>query len=147
VCAARLTKAAELSTDADVVVLSGWSRMPGTRSEAELMARAWHGRAAELVVDPDARTTAENATNALDDIRRVGTTEVVVVTSSWHAARAATAFRWLLRGSGTNVNVASPPGRSWRASLRELALWPLLPGQLFRARCSRRRGESRFPTA
>src|SRR5262249_12326381 len=98
VCAARLARAAELSTDADVVVLSGWSRVPGTRSEAEEMARGWKGRAAEVVVDPDARTTAENAANALDDIHRVGADEVLVVTSGWHAPRARAAFRWLLRG-------------------------------------------------
>jgi uncharacterized SAM-binding protein YcdF (DUF218 family) len=141
VCAARLARAAELSTDADVVVLSGWSRVPGTRSEAELMARAWQGRAAELVVDPDARTTAENAANALDDIRRTAADEVVVVTSSWHAPRAGAAFRWLLRGRGIRLSTASPAGRSVRATLRELALWPLLPGQLYRVR-SRTSGDS-----
>jgi uncharacterized SAM-binding protein YcdF (DUF218 family) len=145
-CAARLRRAAELSTDADVVVLSGWSRVPGTRSEAELMARAWPGRAAELVVDPDARTTAENAANALDDIRRAGVREVVVVTSSWHAGRARAAFRWLLRGSGIQVSVVSPPGRSWRAALRELVLWPLLPAQLGRVGLRERRaGMGRSP--
>jgi uncharacterized SAM-binding protein YcdF (DUF218 family) len=134
VCAARLARAAELSTDADVVVLSGWSRVAGTRSEAELMARAWRGRAAELVVDPDARTTAENAANALDDIHRVDADEVVVVTSGWHAPRARAAFRWLLRGRGIRLRTASPAGRSVRATLRELGLWPVLPGQLYRAR-------------
>ena len=72
----------------DVVVLSGWARVPGTRSEAELMAAAWSGVAREVVVDPDARTTVGNARNALDDILRVGAGEVVVVTSRWHAARA-----------------------------------------------------------
>ena len=41
VAAARLARAAEISTDDDVVVLSGWARVPGTRSEAELMAAAW----------------------------------------------------------------------------------------------------------
>jgi uncharacterized SAM-binding protein YcdF (DUF218 family) len=134
VCAARLACAAEVSTESDVVVLSGWSRLPGTRSEAELMAAAWSGAAALVVVDPDARTTAENAANALDDVSRSGVREVVVVTSQWHAARAKAAFRWLLRGGGISVTAASPPGRSWRASLRELALWPLLPAQLHRAR-------------
>ncbi len=68
--AARLARAAEVSTASDVVVLSGWARVPGTRSEAELMAGAWRGHARELVVDPNARTTVGNAANALDDIRR-----------------------------------------------------------------------------
>ena len=139
VCAARLDRAAELSTPGDVVVLSGWSRTPHTPSEAELMAAAWRGRASEVVLDPDARTTAENAANALDDIRLARAREVVVVTSGWHAARARAAFRWLLRGRGIRVSSASPPGRSLRASLRELALWLLLPAQLRRARHSRSR--------
>lgn len=136
VCAARLATAATLTTAADVVVFSGWARTAGRRSEAELMRDAWRGAAAEVVSDPDARTTVENMANALGDIRRSGTTEVLIVTSSWHAARASAALRWLLRGSGVSVRSASPPGRSIRASLRELALWPLLPFQLRHARRS-----------
>ena len=134
VCAARLAHAATLSTPDDVVVLSGWSRVPGGRPEAELMARAWTGRARRVVVDPDARTTAENAVNALDDIVHDGASDVVVVTSSWHAPRARAAFRWLLRRRGVRVTSSSPPGRSLRASLRELLLWLLLPAQLFAQR-------------
>jgi uncharacterized SAM-binding protein YcdF (DUF218 family) len=130
VCAARLARAAEVSTPNDVVVLSGWARRPGHESEAELMAAAWEGAVAELVVDPVARTTAENAANALDDVLRVGAREVVVVTSSWHAPRARALFRWLLRGSGAEVRSVSPRGRSARAIAREVALWPLVPVQL-----------------
>lgn len=133
--AARLARAAEVSTEDDVVVLSGWARVPGTRSEAELMAAAWAGAARELVVDPDARTTVGNARNALNDIRRVRAREVVIVTSRWHVARAKAAFRWLLRGSGVRVSSISPH-EAWdpRASVRELALWVLLPGQLVATR-------------
>ena len=131
VCAARLELAAEVATVEDVVVLSGWARVSGTHSEAELMRAAWSGAAREVVVDPDARTTVENMANALNDVLRVGASEVVVVTSSWHAARAKTALRWLLRHTGIRVRSVSPPGRSRRAALRELALWPLLPFQLW----------------
>ena len=135
VAAARLARAAEVATEHDVVVLSGWARVPGTRSEAELMAAAWQGRARELVVDPDARTTVGNATNALNDIRRVGARDVVVVTSRWHAPRAKAAFRLLLRGRGVRVVAVSPCGpRDVRASVRELPLWALLPAQLAAAR-------------
>jgi uncharacterized SAM-binding protein YcdF (DUF218 family) len=135
VAAARLARAAEVSTEDDVVVLSGWARVPGTRSEAELMAAAWRGSARELVIDPDARTTVGNAANALDDISRVGARNVVVVTSRWHAARARAAFRLLLRGRGLRVSAAFPP-EPWnpRAGLRELGLWPLLPAQLWAVR-------------
>jgi uncharacterized SAM-binding protein YcdF (DUF218 family) len=139
VCAARLRRAAEVATAEDVVVLSGWARPPGASSEAELRRAAWRGTAREVVVDPDARTTVENLANALDDVLRVGAREVVVVTSSWHAARATTALRRLLLHQGIRVRSTSPPGRSPRASLRELALWPLLPFQLWRVGRKRRR--------
>jgi len=131
VCAARLERAAEVATADDVVVLSGWARTSGRHSEAELMRAAWRGQAREVVVDPDARTTVENMANALNDVLRVGAREVVVVTSSWHAPRAKAALRWLLLHTGIKVRSASPPGRSRWGSLRELALWPLLPFQLW----------------
>lgn len=132
-CAARLERAAEVTTADDVVVLSGWARVPHTYSEAELMRAAWRGAAHEVVVDPDARTTVENMANALNDVLRVGAREVVVVTSSWHAPRAKSALRWLLRHTGIRVRSVSPPGGSRRAAARELALWPLLPFQLWAA--------------
>ena len=49
------------------------------------------------------------------------------------AARARAAMRWLLLHTEVRVRSSSPPKRSTRASLRELALWPLLPFQLWRA--------------
>lgn len=131
VCAARLTHAAEVTTSDDVVVLSGWARVPHTYSEADLMRAAWRGAAREVVVDPDARTTVENMANALNDVFRVGAHEVLIVTSSWHAPRAKAALRWLLRHTGVKVRSTSPPGESGRTSLRELTLWPLLPFQLW----------------
>ena len=131
VCAARLDRAAEVTTADDVVVLSGWARVPHTYSEAELMRAAWRGAAHEVVVDPDARTTVENMANALNDVLRVGAKEVVVVTSSWHAPRAKAALRWLLRHTGIRVRSVSPPGGSRRGAARELGLWPLLPFQLW----------------
>jgi uncharacterized SAM-binding protein YcdF (DUF218 family) len=133
ICAARLAEAAAIARPDDVVVLSGWARSGNGRPEAELMREAWQGAAAELVVDPDARTTVENLANALNDILRVGAHEVVVVTSSWHAPRAKAAMRWLLMHTGIKVRSASPEGGSSQAFLRELTLWPLLPFQLWRA--------------
>lgn len=131
VCAARLERAAEVTTADDVVVLSGWARVPDTHSEAELMRAAWRGHAREVVVDPDARTTVDNMANAMNDVLRVGAKEVLVVTSSWHAPRAKAALRWLLRSTGIRVRAVSPPGKSRGAALRELPLWLLLPFQLW----------------
>lgn len=133
ICAARLARAQDLAGPNDVVVLSGWARAPHQRPEAELMAEAWRGYAAEVVVDPDARTTVHNVANAVNDVLRVGAREVVVVTSSWHAARARWAMRWLLLHTGITVRSASPDGRSLGALARELPLWALLPAQLWLA--------------
>ena len=134
VCRARLEHAARIARPDDVVVLSGWARRPHTSSEAALMRASWRGAAADVVLDENARTTAENAANAVADVLGVGAREVVVVTSAWHARRARAAFRWLLRGTGVRIAVDPPPARSRsRDRLRELALWPLLPAQLHHA--------------
>jgi uncharacterized SAM-binding protein YcdF (DUF218 family) len=146
VCAARLEHAARLTTAEDVVVLSGWARQRHTPSEASLMQAAWRGAASRVVVDEDARTTAENAANAIADIVGAHASEVVVVTSSWHARRARAAFAWLLRGTGIRLTVETPAAAtSARDALRELALWPLLPAQLYRARAAG--GGRRSPSA
>lgn len=135
ICQERLTHAATIATGDDVVVLSGWARVPGTQSEADLMAAAWSGLARELVVDPDARSTVGNATNAVDDVVRTGATEVVVVTSRWHAPRAAAAFRWRLRKEVvTVITTAPPPAGGVLNWLREVPCWALLPLQLARER-------------
>jgi uncharacterized SAM-binding protein YcdF (DUF218 family) len=140
VCAERVARAAELATPNDVVVLSGWARSRGTTPEAAMMLDAWRGSAAEVVVDPTARTTVENAANAVDDILRAGANEVLVVTSRWHAARACAAFRLVLRGRGVTVRAAWPDRPATRRErLRELGLWPVLPLQVARAAARRRR--------
>lgn len=131
ICAQRLAHAAQVATDDDVVVLSGWARVPGSRPEAELMADAWTGRSRELVLDPDARSTVGNAENAINDVYRTRAREVVVVTSQWHAPRAAAAFRWRLRKTGASVATTSPSEAGtvldwWRELLR----WIVLPLQL-----------------
>jgi hypothetical protein len=131
ICRERLAHAATIATEDDVVVLSGWARVPGTRSEAELMAAAWSGLNRELVVDPDARSTVGNATNAVDDVVRTGATEVLVVTSRWHAPRAAAAFRWRLRKElATVITTAPPRGGGVQNWLREVPCWAFLPLQL-----------------
>ena len=130
VCAQRLAHAAAVSTADDVVVLSGWSRHPGTPSEAELMAAAWTGTARELVVDPDATTTIENARNAIDDVVRCDADVVLVVTSRWHARRAVVIFRRQLCDTGAAIVAASPPGGRLIDWLREIPRWLALPLQL-----------------
>src|ERR1700749_3960284 len=77
----RLVREAEaLATadDADVVVFSGWSSTGGP-SEAEQMRDAWRGPDVELVVEPTARNTAENAARTLPLLLERGVTQAVVV--------------------------------------------------------------------
>lgn len=139
ICAARLAHAAGLVRDGDAVLLSGWSRHPTRLPEAELMRRAWSGSTAVLLSDPDARHTAENAANAAGHARELGVREVVVVTSTWHRARARTLFRSLLPGVRVSVVGAATPG-SARLYLREAAVFALVPFQL---RLARRRAAAR----
>ena len=129
ICAARLEHAAALAGEDDVVLLSGWSRHAGALPEAELMRRAWHGPEGALLSDPDARHTAQNAANAAAHARELGTREVIVVTSSWHRARAAVLFRRLLPGVEVTVVGARTPG-SARNYVREMAVFPLVPFQV-----------------
>ena len=129
ICVARLRRAEREAQPDDVVLLSGRAR--GRRgSEADLMARAWSGSRAELVLDRTAATTYGNAVATGALVRSLAPYEVVVVTSSWHARRAVALVRAALRGSAARVVSASAESpRSVRASIRELACWTLYPVQ------------------
>ncbi len=139
VCASRLAHGASMAGPKDVVVLSGWARHRRVRPEAELMAEAWDGTCRELVVDPDARHTVDNATNALDDLARTEAPIVVVVTSRWHAPRARAIFAWAVRGTGASVVTSSPAEPiDVRRLAAELPRWFILPLQLSAAERRRR---------
>ena len=121
ICAARLAVAEGVAADADVVLLSGWSRRRHRPSEAELMRRAWRGAEVELLADGDARTTAGNARAVAAAASALRAEEIVLVTSSWHARRA----RLLVRAAvGPDVALkVVTPSRTRPAHLvgRELA--------------------------
>ena len=124
ICARRLAHAEKLVGESGVVVLSG---------EAELMRDAWKGPAVELVSDPRARNTAGNAAGVAAVARELGASEVVIVTSRWHARRAALLLRAALRGSGIDVTTSSPPEPPGaRLFLRELACLAAAPWQAMR---------------
>jgi uncharacterized SAM-binding protein YcdF (DUF218 family) len=88
-----------------VVVFSGWAAGRGP-SEAEQMIEAWPGRRdVELVAEPTARTTAENASRSVPLLRDRGITEATVVCSSVHAPRVRYIFCELYRRFGIECDV------------------------------------------
>jgi uncharacterized SAM-binding protein YcdF (DUF218 family) len=119
---------------ADLVVFSGWSSTGGP-SEAEQMRDAWRGPDAELVVEPTARHTAENAARTLPLLLQRGVGRAVVVCAPSHLPRTRVLFGRLYRSSGIDVAFRAPRlVPSIRAVAWELAALPLLPLQLRAAR-------------
>ena len=134
VCAARLARAAEEVKDGDTVLFSGWHRR-GPASEADLMARGWTGRAAQILLDTAARSTYGNVLGAAAAAKEMSAREVVLVTSRWHGRRAATLMR---AASRHQVVIAATDERGTAgARLRELACWLLVPVQVALARRTR----------
>ena len=118
VCAERLRHAEGL--DADAILLTG---------EAELMRPAWSGADVPIYPDGAARNTRENAAGIAEAARRLDASDVVVVTSRWHAFRARTLARAAMRG--VTVTSSSPPGRPPLLLLaREAVCIAALPYQL-----------------
>jgi uncharacterized SAM-binding protein YcdF (DUF218 family) len=108
--------AAELSPRA--VVFTGWSPSGGV-SEAEQMRDAWRGPSVELVVEPTARTTAENASRTLPLLRERGIDQALVVCAPLHVFRTRFFFRRLFDrfGIATRFHVArvvpTPHALAW----------------------------------
>jgi uncharacterized SAM-binding protein YcdF (DUF218 family) len=134
ICAARLAAAESIADGATAVVLSGWARRRRRDSEAALMRSAWHGPEVPLIADADARTTAGNARAIAAAARKMGATEVVAVTSSWHRPRATLLLRAAL-DPHVRLEVVSESGsRQPRLIMRELACFVVLPLQLWAVR-------------
>jgi uncharacterized SAM-binding protein YcdF (DUF218 family) len=139
VCAERVRHAEGLAAGADTVLLSGWARRGNGAGEAELMRTAWKGADVRLIADGSARNTSENAARVAEAARRLEASEIVVVTSRWHAFRAGTLVRALLREPDVLVQTSSPDGRApVELVARELACLVALPLQLIRMHSSRR---------
>jgi uncharacterized SAM-binding protein YcdF (DUF218 family) len=135
----RLRHAERVTVAGDKVLLSGWGRR-GNVTEAQLMRDAWAGADVELIADRTARNTRENAATVADVARRLQVSEVTVVTSRWHAFRAARLVRAAL--PGVVVRTSSPAGHPHPAlALRELVCVLALPFHLIgvRARATARR--------
>ena len=128
VCAARLARAVAEARADDVVLFSGWARRSASAPEADLMARMWTTPARARLVDRRARTTFGNAVGIARAARIVGADEVVLVTSRWHAWRAAVLVRAALARSGATLRVVATDERATpRRGLREAASWTIVP--------------------
>jgi uncharacterized SAM-binding protein YcdF (DUF218 family) len=94
----------------DVVVFSGWSSV-GRISEAEQMRELWRGPDAELVVEPTARTTAQNAARTLPLLLERDVGRAVVVCAPLHRFRVRSFFGGIYEAAGiqTSVHVARMP--------------------------------------
>jgi hypothetical protein len=138
VCAARLRQAERIAGEDDTVLLSGWARRRNGAGEAELMRTAWNGTGVQLISDATARNTRENAARVAETARRLGASEIVVVTSRWHAFRARTLVRAALRAPSVRVETSAPAGRPpLRLMARELACLVAVPFHLIRLRAGR----------
>ena len=133
ICERRLRWAEGEARPDDVVLLSGWARGSDAAPEAELMARSWNGSCRRLYVDRSARSTLGNVTAAAGLARAVNASEVLLVTSSWHARRAGTLLRTVMAGSGRTVGLATTDEQpSLATRMRELACWAIVPFAAFR---------------
>jgi hypothetical protein len=122
------------------VVFSGWSPLGG-QSEADQMRCAWRGQEVELVVEPKARTTVENASRTLPLLLERQIECAVVVCSSAHLLRVRICFGGLYKRRGIRTRfkplVLMPTLGSIAWELGGLAL---LPWQLSAARSRLVRG-------
>jgi uncharacterized SAM-binding protein YcdF (DUF218 family) len=128
--AARLARAVAETGPDDVVLFSGWARRSASTCEADLMARMWRTPARTRLVDRSARTTLGNAIGVARAARRFDADEIVLVTSRWHARRAAALVRAALRGPGVRATlrvVATDEPVTPRRGLREAASWAIVP--------------------
>ena len=135
-CLRLVREAEQLASDtgAEVVVFSGWSSTGGV-SEAEQMKDLWSGPAVDLIVEPTARSTAENAARTLPLLLARAVGRVCVVCAPPHLFRARLLFSAIYRGSGVDVVFrVARQGPSLRAVAWELAALPFLPVQILAAR-------------
>lgn len=96
------------------------------------MSRGWNGSAAEVLLDDASRTTYANVLATAAVARELAASEIVLVTSGWHARRAS---RLLEAAHGGKVLLATTDDRGTTAArIRELACWLLVPLQVTLAR-------------
>ena len=107
----------------------------GARSEAEQMRDAWRGPEVDLVLEPTARRTAENASRTLPLLLERGIDSAVVVCGRTHSLRARFFFTRIFGGAGIETRFRVVGRLPWPTELAwELAAFPLRRRHLARAR-------------
>jgi uncharacterized SAM-binding protein YcdF (DUF218 family) len=108
-CRRVVAHAAQLAERLDprLVVFSGWAPDGGT-SEAEQMRALWRGPDVELVLEPTASTTAENAARTLPVMLEHRIEQVTVVCTPLHVYRARWFFRRLYTAHGIRTSFEAP---------------------------------------
>jgi uncharacterized SAM-binding protein YcdF (DUF218 family) len=129
------------SRSPEVVVFSGWAPDGGT-SEAEQMRALWRGPDVELVLEPTASTTAENAARTLPLVGERGIQRAVVVCTPLHLYRARWFFRRLYSARGIQTAFTAPPSVPTPSALVwELGALTVRSRQLYAAEEELRRAE------
>jgi uncharacterized SAM-binding protein YcdF (DUF218 family) len=97
-------------TRVDAVILTGWAPNGGA-SEAEQMRDAWRGPEVELVVEPTASVTAENASRTVPLLVERGIERAIVVCARFHVYRSRFFFSRLYEAAGIRAEfrVADAP--------------------------------------
>jgi uncharacterized SAM-binding protein YcdF (DUF218 family) len=134
----RLVREAERLAEAlpaEAVVFSGWAPAGG-RPEAEQMRAAWQGGAdVELVVEPTAAVTAQNASRTLPLLLERGLRRAVVVCTPLHSFRTRFFFSRLYGAAGIDTTFRlAPVALSPYALAWELLALPVCGLQLRAAR-------------
>jgi uncharacterized SAM-binding protein YcdF (DUF218 family) len=122
------------ATRVDAVVFSGWAPRGG-ETEAEQMRAAWNGPDVELVLEPTAAVTAENAARTLPLLRARGIERAIVVCAPLHLYRARFFFSRLYGAHGIATEFrAVTAGRTLHALVWELGAVTAVRRQLRAAR-------------
>jgi uncharacterized SAM-binding protein YcdF (DUF218 family) len=122
------------TTHVDAVVFSGWAPRGG-ETEAEQMRAAWNGPAVDLVLEPTAAVTAENAARTLPLLRERGIERAIVVCAPLHLYRARFFFSRLYGSHGITTEFqAVTAGRTLHALVWELGAVTAVRRQLRAAR-------------
>jgi hypothetical protein len=135
-CSQLVAEAEQIAAESEpeLIVFSGWSSTGGP-SEAEQMKALWRGPEIELVVEPTARFTAENASRTLPLLLEHGIDRAIVVCTVAHLLRAKFFFGRLYREHGVAVRFrAIRHSLSWRSISWEIGALPVAPAQLRAAR-------------